>query len=230
MAGVLPSNGSGPSPLARGKRRVKRRGEPEQGTIPARAGETPLPSPAAWQLWDHPRSRGGNAWLPRPDLRGWGPSPLARGKRTHASAGGDVWGTIPARAGETAPNDYIELGTRDHPRSRGGNTSEGETLALPQGPSPLARGKRRREHAGRRQHGTIPARAGETRENRHQGFARRDHPRSRGGNCELLRKPCRQTGPSPLARGKPARACCWVTVPGTIPARAGETSSLVVQP
>ena len=50
----------GPSPLARGKRRVKVPLPVLFGTIPARAGETVETRPRKGLSWDHPRSRGGN--------------------------------------------------------------------------------------------------------------------------------------------------------------------------
>ena len=195
----------GPSPLARGKRSRSQRPAFGVGTIPARAGETEY-----WRLFlaferDHPRSRGGNTGNLRIHSFPYGPSPLARGKRRQGAGTGVSRRTIPARAGETAPNDYIELGTRDHPRSRGGNMPWPKTHYLFQGPSPLARGKRWLMRLAWMTSGTIPARAGETVSHEAIDPHLGDHPRSRGGNCQRLTVDDRYQGPSPLARGKRIR-------------------------
>ena len=195
----------GPSPLARGKLDVTAVNYDARGTIPARAGETTPQEPRIGPQRDHPRSRGGNAAVrsARPSVLG--PSPLARGKLNTGVCFWHLNGTIPARAGETAPNDYIELGTRDHPRSRGGNMPWPKTHYLFQGPSPLARGKRWLMRLAWMTSGTIPARAGETVSHEAIDPHLGDHPRSRGGNCQRLTVDDRYQGPSPLARGKRIR-------------------------
>ena len=114
-------------------------------------------------------------------------------------------GTIPARAGETMTSRRWQPASRDHPRSRGGNSGVRRCKFQPMGPSPLARGK--------------PSFAKQC---IHQ---RGDHPRSRGGNhCNGFHRCCKH-GPSPLARGKHALGRDASTTIWTIPARAGETQS-----
>ena len=116
------------------------------------------------------------------------------------------------------------MGGGDHPRSRGGNTDHVVRQVQRGGPSPLARGKPRPHSPCALAWGTIPARAGET----GCGFTPftmcRDHPRSRGGNFLPYVVVGLGEGPSPLARGKLARALVVVVDKGTIPARAGETA------
>ncbi len=91
------------------------------------------------------------------------------------------------------------------------------------GPSPLARGTRADEDRRRRAHGTIPARAGNTRPWSVSTRRGRDHPRSRGEHRELRDDGRAHAGPSPLARGTPQLVMADPRRPGTIPARAGNT-------
>ena len=111
----------------------------------------------------------------------------------------------------------------DHPRSRGGDRWPSARSAVAAGPSPLARGRHGSVVSVALGLGTIPARAGETRPNGSRLRRIWDHPRSRGGDCSCSVIAGKHRGPSPLARGRPARgeraSCPW----GTIPARAGET-------
>ena len=215
--------GGGPSPLARGKHTPCTCRPCNQGTIPARAGETISDSARYSPLRDHPRSRGGNVALSRDGAQVWGPSPLARGKLRGADQLARPAGTIPARAGETVDLACTGSRWRDHPRSRGGNLLAGLGLDLGAGPSPLARGKRRCRRAASACDGTIPARAGETLTGFLGLLLQRDHPRSRGGNAGHRAEPELQPGPSPLARGKLHPKTQTANIYGTIPARAGET-------
>ena len=152
-----------------------------------------------------------------------GPSPLARGKRCAGAVRQATAGTIPARAGETTSIRSRKRGHGDHPRSRGGNGGSLGGHAATQGPSPLARGKPAVWNGMWIMLGTIPARAGETLCSPDSIAARRDHPRSRGGNAAHGRRGICIRGPSPLARGKHKRAARSRPMTGTIPARAGET-------
>ena len=197
--------GQGPSPLARGRLGVPPMPACNPGTIPARAGETK--GKKGWDAGgrDHPRSRGGDndpgLWF----VINGGPSPLARGRR--AGGGRHHWhaGTIPARAGETFKYVLDNRSPGDHPRSRGGDDPCRRRAQSTSGPSPLARGRQTRVFFSQTFLGTIPARAGETRPRR-AGRARCwDHPRSRGGDPEDPNSDWTAKGPSPLARGRPAR-------------------------
>ena len=198
-------SGLGPSPLARGKRYSAISSRMPLGTIPARAGETSSVVLPDGRFTDHPRSRGGNKSIHFSVYSPPGPSPLARGKRAGQHLPEAARGTIPARAGETSAHRHHAGCARDHPRSRGGNTSYMFSLYAGPGPSPLARGKhsRRPEYKGCR--GTIPARAGETCPAYSAPGSAGDHPRSRGGNLVPKIGGGRYPGPSPLARGKRKR-------------------------
>ena len=172
----------GPSPLARGKRNGTHPHHQTGGTIPARAGETVGQGEKSCIARDHPRSRGGNADGLRVGKHWTGPSPLARGKLQATQILRLVLGTIPARAGETDGREGCGLRCGDHPRSRGGNSARAVRRVMPQGPSPLARGKQDNWQAVQLFTGTIPARAGETATSGTPLSKPRDHPRSRGGN------------------------------------------------
>ena len=134
-------------------------------------------------------------------------------------------GTIPARAGETPAINHHALKQRDHPRSRGGNSGACIGKDGWQGPSPLARGKPGDSLERGRAQGTIPARAGETVFYCLSEHLHWDHPRSRGGNLMPGDGDRVFAGPSPLARGKPKLGTKFTRKDGTIPARAGETST-----
>ena len=92
---------AGPSPRVRGKRRVGRRADQPDGSIPARAGETRLSCRCLSASRVHPRACGGNTSSDTSGTSARGPSPRVRGK---PALQGHTWccsGSIPARAGET---------------------------------------------------------------------------------------------------------------------------------
>ena len=173
---------SGPSPRARGKRKISNQTWPLTGTIPAGAGETDKEHTQDPRLRDHPRGRGGNSGAEQFNVADDGPSPRARGKLCTASPPFPGFGTIPAGAGETRRFfSSVTTGT-DHPRGRGGNDFVQAIVARYRGPSPRARGKRSRTVDVGTCWGTIPAGAGETDGHEDLKNAKRDHPRGRGGN------------------------------------------------
>ena len=215
----------GPSPLARGKHYCGHCCRCGCGTIPARAGETAEHGYSQLANGDHPRSRGGNFTTLEHTIMSTGPSPLARGKLKRRADGRWRRRTIPARAGETQNELEMQRLNRDHPRSRGGNRASCARKWSSTGPSPLARGKLKSLSKEKGTPGTIPARAGETSAFRGRRGMPGDHPRSRGGNRRINQSERPNPGPSPLARGKPGPLRSHQPGTGTIPARAGETSS-----
>ena len=72
--------------------------------------------------------------------------------------------------------------------------------------------------------GLIPARAGNTRNYDINEHARRAHPRSRGEHLQARKMVFTSAGSSPLARGTPRPPRPWLSNPGLIPARAGNTT------
>ena len=171
----------------------------------------------------HPRSRGENEAARRPAFRRLGSSPLARGKRTHATSAPMASGLIPARAGKTRRARAQHSWVRAHPRSRGENDCQAFAGLVMVGSSPLARGKPRNPSTLTWYHRLIPARAGKTCARISLQSARRAHPRSRGENLigySIIQK---HLGSSPLARGKPVELDACARRGGLIPARAGKT-------
>ena len=200
----------GSSPLARGLRHHPIRGGPRRGIIPARAGFTWRGTrPAPWGP-DHPRSRGVY--------------------RRHRPRGHGRERIIPARAGFTRSPRRGLRRYRDHPRSRGVYFGTIFHYFLSSGSSPLARGLLERTHHARHLRRIIPARAGFT-----CGCAARvggswDHPRSRGVYYRERMVQALQTGSSPLARGLPAGRDRGSFRGGIIPARAGFTRQVGLDP
>ena len=113
------------------------------------------------------------------------------------------------------------------PRSRGGNLSHQVLDVGVAGRSPLARGKRAEPNALASLDGSIPARAGETNIQLWCAVPCRVDPRSRGGNASMSLSVVPFGGRSPLARGKPENDASRPRLPGSIPARAGETSRTI---
>ena len=70
-----------------------------------------------------------------------GSSPLARGKRLTFGEWSEQWRLIPARAGKTPATRPATPASRAHPRSRGENVFPAAKIVVPQGSSPLTRGK-----------------------------------------------------------------------------------------
>ena len=222
--------GDGSSPLARGLHYRAFTAAMHARIIPARAGFTTRPARRSCGRWDHPRSRGvyreSNAF----SAKTAGSSPLARGllRRRSRRRGPDR--IIPARAGFTACGRRAGLGGRDHPRSRGVYTYDGDPQMTAHGSSPLARGLRLVRWARGVPRRIIPARAGFTGRRDGAGRRGRDHPRSRGVYCGPGCGRARARGSSPLARGLRNGTPTKPRVRRIIPARAGFTALVVHRP
>ena len=180
-------------------------------------GETPT-GPAA-----HPRSRGENTGGGRRARRGWGSSPLTRGKHGHSSHGHRHHGLIPAHAGKTRGPPYHPRRGPAHPRSRGENRDVIGAILGGLGSSPLTRGKRLALSKAPPIMRLIPAHAGKT-----IAFAACDltaaaHPRSRGENRRNGPSFVSRGGSSPLTRGKHGVRQKLIGEDGLIPAHAGKT-------
>ena len=93
------------------------------------------------------------------------------------------------------------------------------------GSSPLTRGKHPRCARCRPSRGLIPAHAGKTDIESLEGFTNGAHPRSRGENQLAKVHASRQSGSSPLTRGKRVPFGVVVVVVGLIPAHAGKTAA-----
>ena len=134
--------------------------------------------------------------------------------------------SIPARAGETFDQRHVARHDEVHPRACGGNCSRRIASLLKGGPSPRVRGKPKSGRFPNAAKRSIPARAGETCA---AGVCRRGekvHPRACGGNISMLSPSISMIGPSPRVRGKPKSGLSPNASRRSIPARAGETSTL----
>ena len=133
-----------------------------------------------------------------------GSSPRGRGKRHRHPRRTQHRGLIPARAGKTTYQPYIEGQSKAHPRAGGENPVTRPRRASLLGSSPRGRGK----PAG----GLVVERW------------ERAHPRAGGENPRSHSTRHEQKGSSPRGRGKPALSCRPRGDRRLIPARAGKTS------
>ena len=115
------------------------------------------------------------------------------------------------------------LSCRAHPRSRGENARQGGPITSGPGSSPLTRGKPPPRRSPRHPLGLIPAHAGKTSRIMKSGSDKTAHPRSRGENLAAQDPYGRETGSSPLTRGKPGGTPLGPPPAGLIPAHAGKT-------
>ena len=133
--------GSGASPLTRGKPKPTSARSPRTGRIPAHAGKTAPTSKSSTQHRAHPRSRGENPRLVPVSRCTDGASPLTRGKLLRCGGLRRTRRRIPAHAGKTPARRRWRAGLRAHPRSRGENASMRMDVSSELGASPLTRGK-----------------------------------------------------------------------------------------
>ena len=195
----------GSSPLTRGKRGWSVDTIDAWRLIPAHAGKTYEAHALAIQTGAHPRSRGENGALG--DIGGSevGSSPLTRGKLGTVTGTINGFRLIPAHAGKTSTRYSPGHRTAAHPRSRGENRSTfGEPISM---------------------RWLIPAHAGKTRPMGSSCRQARAHPRSRGENERGPACPTRQSGSSPLTRGKRVPVVVDTVPRGLIPAHAGKTTT-----
>ena len=132
-------------------------------------------------------------------------------------------GLIPAHAGKTVATARLRRSSRAHPRSRGENDPPTASIADRMGSSPLTRGKHVDVLPGTYRLGLIPAHAGKTHAPGVRAAAYRAHPRSRGENSAHQQDTARETGSSPLTRGKRNDRARKGARGGLIPAHAGKT-------
>ena len=194
------------------------------GIIPALAGNTGRRNSDAYQIADHPRSRGEYppAGTKHPGTAG--SSPLSRGIRVGEHGRPGFARIIPALAGNT----YGEVSRRsqgaDHPRSRGEYRCSSRFRLESFGSSPLSRGIPGLPGMDVGYVGIIPALAGNTHRSDHKESSWEDHPRSRGEYPPWWPTRRGTTGSSPLSRGIPVPCPPLPDGPRIIPALAGNTA------
>ena len=136
-------------------------------------------------------------------------------------------GLIPAHAGKTSSASSARVDSRAHPRSRGENYRDGNHLQLPEGSSPLTRGKQILVLGDPVEGGLIPAHAGKTGSGSRSPPTGAAHPRSRGENILSHATKTLASGSSPLTRGKHGQGPARYHSLGLIPAHAGKTDTWV---
>ena len=189
----------------RGKPPEQGREVPQQGLIPAGAGQTHHVKDDA-HLFP-------------------GSSPRVRGK--HQSSVGKRLGAglIPAGAGQTAVRVGIVCGGRAHPRGCGANRARATTMFATDGSSPRVRGKLVAAAFPDAPPGLIPAGAGQTPDSKRHTPGHRAHPRGCGANQAGHASSMLGSGSSPRVRGKRDSEVRPVGKQGLIPAGAGQTPS-----
>ncbi len=131
-----------------------------KGIIPAHAGNSLTISSNNSPARDHPRACGEQGWQRRRGRDTWGSSPRMRGtariQRRQASTGG----IIPAHAGNRLSGKKSHKDVRDHPRACGEQPALAIKFTLRAGSSPRMRGTGDIEVIEYKNHGIIPAHAG----------------------------------------------------------------------
>ena len=214
---------AGSSPHARGLRADAMGAFIQQRIIPACAGFTSTPSPAATPRQDHPRMRGVYpVSRPHSSSRS-GSSPHARGLPELGGEVAEVGRIIPACAGFTGVRLPAQPRLWDHPRMRGVYFGQKKLDVRSAGSSPHARGLLDANNQDVLNARIIPACAGFTLFI--AGGIRwwRDHPRMRGVYALTVIQFLLAPGSSPHARGLLVQAGKRQRSRRIIPACAGFT-------
>ena len=214
---------TGPSPHARGTLSQHHADRPLHRSIPACAGNTRSRARNSAIKAVHPRMRGEHTPVVHVAGVGTGPSPHARGTLLRCARRLRKARSIPACAGNTFSAARRSNAITVHPRMRGEHGVAFRMLRGVGGPSPHARGTRRRVRAGLAQARSIPACAGNTSAPAGSFSTKAVHPRMRGEHRIRARGDTPNAGPSPHARGTPFRQGVLAVVVRSIPACAGNT-------
>ena len=112
----------GSSPRVRGTELNKKPSAQRHGIIPACAGNRTHYCSVPFVSWDHPRVCGEQLRLSPVHARLWGSSPRVRGTVKHLANGHDLFGIIPACAGNRGTAILVLGKSGDHPRVCGEQT------------------------------------------------------------------------------------------------------------
>ena len=239
------STNPGPSPRRRGSPSPKWPPRASSGSIPAQAGEPSEYASESLSIRVHPRAGGGAPPTKTTSRRPPGPSPRRRGSRSRGRHAGRQRGSIPAQAGEPRPAEPRRSPRRVHPRAGGGAIGNTHKVPAVGGPSPRRRGSPLTQMEHRPARGSIPAQAGEPRQERgcfryhgsipaQAGEPPRPlgwralfgvHPRAGGGAMFGIGAVERTRGPSPRRRGSLIKRGPRMGPVGSIPAQAGEPAA-----
>ena len=195
------------------------------GIIPAYAGNT-RPALARRSIArDHPRVCGEHLSFGVGTPPIGGSSPRMRGTPDAGPVDAGERGIIPAYAGNTFDVASSRCAVRDHPRVCGEHMASCRGVVQGMGSSPRMRGTPSLCRRPTRRTGIIPAYAGNTRQEYCAVCCRRDHPRVCGEHAAPSAMVTFFSGSSPRMRGTPCPSCQQRTIPGIIPAYAGNTMS-----
>ncbi len=215
----------GLSPLVRGTVGRRRAAAAVPGSIPAGAGDGPASPPSAARTGVYPRWCGGRIWIAHIVAHSEGLSPLVRGTVGVKDGEAVAVGSIPAGAGDGLPPCFRWGAPRVYPRWCGGRTKNKGGLLPPRGLSPLVRGTDGKTRAAREAVGSIPAGAGDGREDAGRAGGRGVYPRWCGGRTGKAPATQARSGLSPLVRGTVSLHDPRVVRHGSIPAGAGDGPS-----
>ena len=192
----------GSPPLARDKYKRKGLKKSQQRITPACAGQMFSLLLLKFALRDHPRLRGTNSIMLRPEELLMGSPPLARDKSSATRQVLSSKGITPACAGQILLHTKTLVRIRDHPRLRGTNQFQVAQDVRMGGSPPLARDKLLDLPSCAGILRITPACAGQIRPSPLTCKFRRDHPRLRGTNIKPTPIQEPSVGSPPLARDK----------------------------
>ena len=212
----------GLSPRRRGNRRRAGLLVHKPGSIPAQAGEPSVSLRFRMIKKVYPRAGGGTIVVNAGRTALEGLSPRRRGNRGAPPCRPGRGGSIPAQAGEPHGSRRPDRIHRVYPRAGGGTFPDDLEALLWTGLSPRRRGNPSRDERSSILCGSIPAQAGEPRDDDQDGHQARVYPRAGGGTGGGSRRGRRYRGLSPRRRGNRPLAGVVSESTGSIPAQAGE--------
>ena len=191
-------------------------------SIPAYAGE-PRHKPVAVAMMPvYPRVCGGTQSKPPPPARTEGLSPRMRGNQSGIRRYRKWRRSIPAYEGEPKKRSASGLLSKVYPRVCGGTYGAGDLARQAVGLSPRMRGNRISTRKSRNLRRSIPAYAGEPRNDAGCVWTTEVYPRVCGGTGQQRAQSMVSSGLSPRMRGNRWIASGAVSRSRSIPAYAGE--------
>ena len=214
-------------PRVRGNRSPQPARRPDEGTIPACAGEPSRRRQTGPAPPDYPRVCGGTCATLAWDTLKAGLSPRVRGNHDRHRQPVPQPGTIPACAGEPCRGWNTKKNSQDYPRVCGGTGFAPDEQRAHRGLSPRVRGNLAVAGSCAFLLGTIPACAGEPVVAAVAAGDAGDYPRVCGGTDSRARCISPRAGLSPRVRGNLVVTRTIAASMRTIPACAGEPVSLI---
>ena len=218
----------GLSPRVRGNLTTPKMPSTLIGSIPACAGEPATVAMPISRCKVYPRVCGGTALTAMESGVNAGLSPRVRGNLISLSTWKPPVRSIPACAGEPHRGETWQDTLSVYPRVCGGTCLLPSLLFENRGLSPRVRGNLVTDIIAHASHRSIPACAGEPRLSSGQRQTRRVYPRVCGGTVGSAVDVLTKGGLSPRVRGNRRVVSAHTTYTRSIPACAGEPSSLAL--